>query len=65
MTRRRETCADLPAGAQATRPAAWAAPNKNHGAAAEATLQDRLRKSPIAWTRRPAMHGLTQSMGGA
>ena len=31
--------------AQATQPAAWATLSKNHGAAAEATLLDRLRKS--------------------
>ena len=37
--------ADLVAWVQATQPAAWAALSKNHGAAAEATLLDRLRKS--------------------
>jgi hypothetical protein len=60
MTLHRETCVDLPAGAQATRPAAWAAPYKDHGAT-EAALLDRLRKSPVAWTRRPAsMASLSQ-----
>ena len=37
--------ADVLAWVQATQPAAWDALNKNHGAAAEATLLDRLRKS--------------------
>lgn len=37
--------ADVLAWVQATQPAAWAALSKNHGAAAEATLLDRLRKS--------------------
>ncbi|MBD9675643.1 type I restriction endonuclease subunit R [Pseudomonas sp. PDM18] len=37
--------ADVLAWVQATQPQAWAALSKNHGAAAEATLLDRLRKS--------------------
>lgn len=37
--------ADLLAWVQATQPQAWAALSKNHGAAAETTLLDRLRKS--------------------
>jgi type I restriction enzyme, R subunit len=37
--------ADLIAWVQATQPAAWAALGKNHGATAEATLLDRVRKS--------------------
>src|SRR5574340_1479081 len=36
--------ADVLARAQATQPKAWEALSKNHGAAAEATLLDRLRK---------------------
>src|SRR5574340_145513 len=36
--------ADVLAWAQATQPKAWEALSKNHGAAAEATLLDRLRK---------------------
>ena len=37
--------ADVLAWVQATQPTAWAALSKNHGAAAEATLLDRVRKS--------------------
>ncbi|MGC4009457.1 MAG: type I restriction endonuclease, partial [Pseudomonas sp.] len=37
--------ADVLAWVQKTQPQAWAALSKNHGAAAEATLLDRLRKS--------------------
>ena len=37
---------DVLAWMKATQPAAWAALSKNHGAAAEATLLDRLAQEP-------------------